>query len=177
LVNKVSVHLYDLEKDLDSYLHTLPADVGVHSLKEIIASGKYHKGIEANIKNAVALDANSVEYKNRLIGRTELQTKLLKLMADNNIDVVLFPHQKRLVVPVGETQVERNGVLGAVSGFPSIVVPAGFSAPSASAPIGVPVGMEMLGRPYSEPVLIKLGYSFEQHTHARKVPASTPPLH
>lgn len=176
LVSKVSVHLYDLEKDLDSYLRALPAEVGVHSLKEIIASGKYHKGIEANIKNAVTLDASSVEYKNRLIGRTALQTTMLKLMADNKIDVVLFPHQKRLVVPVGETQVERNGILGAITGFPSIVVPAGFSTPSASAPIGVPVGMEMLGRPYSEPTLIKLGYGFEQHTHARKVPASTPAL-
>lgn len=176
LVNKVSVHLYDLEKDLDSYLRTLPANVGVHSLKEVIASGKYHKGIEANIKKAVTLDSNSVEYKDRLVGRTTLQTHMLKIMADNKIDAIIFPHQKRLVVPVGETQVERNGVLGAVSGFPSIVVPAGFSPPSATAPIGVPVGMEMLGRPYSEPTLIKLGYSFEQHTHARKVPTSTPAL-
>jgi Asp-tRNA(Asn)/Glu-tRNA(Gln) amidotransferase A subunit family amidase len=170
------VHLDDLEKDLNSYLRELPPSVGVHSLKEIIASGKYHKGIEANIKQAVTLDANSAEYKNRLVARADLQTQTLKIMADNKVDAMVFPHQKRLVVPVGQTQVDRNGVLGSTTGFPSIVVPAGFSAPTGTAQFGVPVGMEMLGRPYAEPTLIKLGYSFEQHTHARKVPALTPPL-
>jgi amidase len=176
LVGKVSVHLHDLERDLDSYLKQLPPSAGVHSLKEVIASGKFHPGIGDNIKQAVKLDTNSVDYKDRLIARQALQTQILKIMADNRIDAVLFPHQKRLVVPVGQTQVERNGVLGSVSGFPSIVLPAGFSAPTASAPIGVPVGVELLGRPFSEPTLIKIGYSFEQATHYRQVPASVPVL-
>ena len=51
---------------------------------------------------------------------------------DDRLDAIVFPHQKRLVVPVGETQVERNGALGAVTGFPSIVVPGGFSSPTRS---------------------------------------------
>jgi amidase len=176
LVGKTSVHLHELERDLDSYLKQLPATAGVHSLKEVIASGKFHKGIEENIKQAVKLDINSVDYKDRLIARQALQTQILKIMADNRIDAVLFPHQKRLVVPVGQTQVDRNGVLGSVSGFPSIVLPAGFSAPTATAPIGVPVGVELLGRPFAEPTLIKLGYSFEQATHLRKQPVSAPAL-
>jgi Asp-tRNA(Asn)/Glu-tRNA(Gln) amidotransferase A subunit family amidase len=176
LVNKTSVHLYDLERDLNTYLKDLPASSEVHSLKEIIASGKYHPGIEANIKKAVTLDTNSVEYKDRLIRRQLLQQQVLKIMADNQLDAIMFPHQKRLVVPVGQTQVERNGALGSITGFPSIVVPAGFSEPTATAPLGVPVGMELLGRPFSEPVLIKMGYDFEQSTHLRKPPASTPPL-
>ena len=45
---------------------------------------------------------------------------------------------------------------GSVSGYPAIVVPAGFSEPSDDAPIGVPIGMEMLGRPFTEPTLIEI---------------------
>ncbi len=147
LVSKTSVHLYDLERDLDTYLRALPPSWPVHSLKEVIASGRFHAGIEANIKQAVTLDTGSVEYKDRLIRRMQLQERVLKMMADGRLDAIVFPHQKRLVVPVGQSQVERNGALGSITGFPSIVVPAGFSAPTATAPIGVPVGLELLGRP------------------------------
>jgi len=88
-----------------------------------------------------------------------------------------FRIQKVLVVPIGETnQPGINGVVAALAGFPSIVVPAGFSAPTTSAPRGVPVGMEIVGHPWGEPELLKLAYGFEQATHARRAPAFTPAL-
>jgi hypothetical protein len=45
-----------------------------------------------------------------------------------------------------------------------------------SAPVGVPVGIELLGAEWSEPVLIKLAYAFEVTAKIRKPPRSTPPL-
>ena len=176
LVNEVSVHLYELKDHLNLYLKDLGSRSPVHSLAEVIASGKYHPGIEANIKKAETLSTSTPEYRERLLKRMELQTQVMKLLADHNLDALLYPHQKRLVVPVGETQVERNGVLGSVTGFPSIVLPAGFSRPTATAPIGVPIGAEILGRPWSEPVLIEIGYGFEQATKLRRPPVSTPAL-
>jgi Asp-tRNA(Asn)/Glu-tRNA(Gln) amidotransferase A subunit family amidase len=41
---------------------------------------------------------------------------------------------------------------------------------------GIPAGLAFLGLPYSEPTLIKLAYAYEQATHHRRPPASTPPL-
>lgn len=52
--------------------------------------------------------------------------------------------------------------------------PAGFSTPSTDAPLGVPVGMELLGRSWAEPELIELAFGFEQATHLRRPPVSTP---
>ena len=92
------------------------------------------------------------------------------------VDAIVYPHQKQLVCKVGKSQEERNGVIGSVSGYPAIVVPAGFSEPSDDAPIGVPIGMEMLGRPFTEPTLIEIAYGFEQHSHLRRPPVSTPAL-
>ena len=99
-------------------------------------------------------------------------------MAEYRLDAVVYPLQKRIVVPVTDlTQADRNGILAAVTGFPAITVPAGFSDPSANAPLGIPVGMDILGRPWSEGRLLEIAYGFEQVTHYRKPPRSTPALH
>jgi Asp-tRNA(Asn)/Glu-tRNA(Gln) amidotransferase A subunit family amidase len=115
-------------------------------------------------------------YRLRLQKRSELQQRVIKIMADERLDAIMFPHQKRLVVPIGETQVERNGALGSVTGFPSIVVPGGFSSPTPTAPLGVPVGIEFLGRPWSEKLLVEIGYGYEQATQHRRPPPTIPPL-
>ena len=63
-----------------------------------------------------------------------------------------------------------------MTGFPSIVVPGGFSSPTPTAQLGVPVGIEFLGRPWAENVLIEIGYGYEQATKHRRPPPTTPPL-
>jgi amidase len=100
----------------------------------------------------------------------------MTVIAANRLDAILYPHQKRLVVAIGEDQVERNGVLSNSTGFPALTFPGGFSSPTATAPIGVPVGLELLGPEWSEPTLFRLVYAFEQATRIRRPPASTPPL-
>jgi Asp-tRNA(Asn)/Glu-tRNA(Gln) amidotransferase A subunit family amidase len=176
LVSKVSVHLDDLKDHLNSYLRALPPKAPVHSVEEVMASGKYHPGIKANMETAMALSTGTPEYNQKLILRSETRTRVMKMMADLKLDAIVYPHQQQLVCKAGESQQQRNGVLCSVTGFPSIAVPAGFSAPTQDAPLGVPVGMEIIGRPWSEPLLIEIAYSFEQASRFRKVPLSTPDL-
>jgi len=57
-----------------------------------------------------------------------------------------------------------------LTGFPDLIVPAGFTGDS------LPVGLSFLGRAFSEPKLLSLGYSFEQATKARRPPIHTPAL-
>ena len=92
----------------------------------------------------------------------------MTVIADNELDAVLYPHQRRLVAPIGEDQLERNGVLSNSTGFPAITFPGGFSASTASAPLGVPIGIELLGPDWSEPTLIRLAYAFEQAARIRR---------
>jgi Asp-tRNA(Asn)/Glu-tRNA(Gln) amidotransferase A subunit family amidase len=170
IVSQISVHLHDLKDHLNLYLQSIKDDSPAHSLEEVLASGKYHEGIEENLKKAVALSTGTPEYHKRLVERSRLQTRVMKLMADYQLDAVVYPHQKQLVCKVGGNQIERNGVLGSVTGFPSICVQAGFSQPSETAPIGVPIGLEILGRPFSEATLVEIAYGFECVTHHRKPP-------
>jgi amidase len=171
IVREISLHMYEFRADLDNYLSTLGSRSKVHSLADIIASGKFHGGIEENIKKAKALDSESVEYKNRIMKRNWLRNFVMNIFAKYQLDTIVYPHQKRLVVKIGESQRERNGVLGSVTGFPSCVLPAGFTKPSDTAPIGIPVGMEMICKEWDEPLLFELAYSFEQATKFRKAPA------
>ena len=165
---------------LNHYLQQQGTHVPVHSLAEIIASGQYYKPtLEKffSITEAYEDGPNSADYKDRRMKMDEIKIEVADLMARNQLDALVYPHQKCLVLPIGATfQKDRNGVIAALTGFPAIEVPAGFSTPTPDAPIGVPVGIEFLGRAWAEPELFKLAFGFEQATHFRKPPASTPAL-
>lgn len=169
IVKEVSVHLDDFKTHLGSYLSKLPEDYPVHSLQDVLDSGKYHPGVEENMKTAVKLDVATPAYNEKIIRQEELRLWILNLMAQNNLDAMVYPHQQQLVCKTGGSQKQRNGALCSATGFPSIAVPAGF-VPSQCAPIGVPVGMEIMGRPFSEDVLIEIAYAFEQLSNFRQVP-------
>ena len=175
LTKEVSVHLDDFKTHLNGYLSSLGPNAPVHSMEEVLASGKYHPGVEENMLTAVKLDVGTPEYNRKLLRQAQMRTRLMKIMADLMLDAIVYPHQQQLVCKIGGSQQQRNGVLCSTTGFPSIAVPAGF-APSPEAPIGVPVGMEIIGRPFSEGTLIEIAYSFEQLSHLRRPPASAPAL-
>ena len=118
-----------------------------------------------------------MEYKTRMLNREKLRIALASRMAELGVDAILYPLQSILVSHTGRpNQPERNGVLSNGTGFPAVTFQAGFSLPSAEAPIGVPIGVELLGLDYTEPKLLAYAFAFEQATHLRKPPVSTPPL-
>jgi hypothetical protein len=92
------------------------------------------------------------------------------MMDAHRLAAVVYPTTRRVAPVVGGNQIGSNAALSAQTGFPAITVPAGFT------PGGFPVGIELVGRPFAEPTLIALAYSFEQSTHHRRPPSSTPPL-
>ena len=170
----IAVDVYDLKPDLNAYLANAKPTPPVKSLEEIIQSGKFTPQIGDTLRKAQSLDRDA-GYFERLYRRKLLQDRIMEIMAENNLDALIFPHQQRLVVPIGERQVERNGNIASIPGFPSIAVPGGFSPSTANAPVGVPVGMEFVGRPWDEGRLIRLAYGFEQATKFRVPPKSAPP--
>lgn len=175
LTSETSVHLDDFEHDLNGYLDKLPPEWPIHSMREILEKGLFHPFSEGNMRNAMKLGVGTPRYLEKMYNKIGVRTHILKIMADIQLDAMIYPHQQQLVCKIGGNQQQRNGVLCSTTGFPSIAVPAGF-APDENAPIGVPVGMEIIGRPWSEPLLIEIAYSFEQHSHFRRPPVSTPAL-
>ena len=179
LTRGLRVSSFEAKIAFNAYLADLGPRAPVRSLEEFIGRGAFHDSIRRSLETdqQVADGVNDPEYHRRLRRRQSLRQAVMTAMADHDLDAILYPHQRRLVAPIGEPQLERNGVLSNGTGFPAITVPGGFSMPSASAPLGVPIGIELLGAEWSEPRLIELAFAFEQATTIRKPPVATPPLH
>jgi amidase len=160
----------DFKFDLNAYLAARPG-APIRSLEEVLASGKYAKVVEARLREAQVIEArDTTEYLQHMVMRGALREAILNVMASNNLDVLAYPTIRRKANVIGEAQAGTNCRLSSVSGLPAIVAPGGFT------PDGLPVGVELLGRAWSEPQLIKIAYAYEQATHHRRPPATTPPL-
>ncbi|MCJ1388896.1 hypothetical protein MMC18_001747 [Xylographa bjoerkii] len=100
-----------------------------------------------------------------------LTLSLHQTFSTNNLDALIYPQQRNLVVKLGSpSQSGRNGILAAVTGSPVVTVPAGFSGRTKEAPVGVPIGMEILGEKWSEEKLLKIAYQIEMLIKMRRPP-------
>jgi Asp-tRNA(Asn)/Glu-tRNA(Gln) amidotransferase A subunit family amidase len=172
LIATMDVQKWESKTQIDAWLRDLgPGAPRIHTFDEWVASGKFDKTLEKGLKAAQPFDhpERDPEYLERIGPRKDaLQKQVIAILDERKLDAIVYPHQKRLTVPIGESQAERNGFLASITGFPAITVPAGFSSG------GVPIGVELLGRPFAEPTLFKLAFAYEKETHNRRPPASAP---
>ena len=95
------------------------------------------------------------------------------MLASNQLDAIVYPTQSvkpERIDAAGNSAAPDAQNIANLTGFPDLVVPAGFSDNR------LPIGISFLGTAWSEPRLIALGYSFEQLTRARRRPVTTPAL-
>ena len=106
--------------------------------------------------------------RSRRLARTSIDS----LMDAHNLDALLAPTGSpawNIDLVNGDHFVTGSSQAAAVSGYPSITVPAGLAH-------GLPVGITLIGRQWSEPVLIRLAYSYEQAAQRREPPHFLPTL-
>jgi len=122
-----------------------------------------------------ALD--TAKYADYLKARDQLMLNILKVMADNRLDAIVHKtveHQPTLIKDgINPPYVANKGIptYNTFLAYSAIMtVPSGFTVDN------LPVGITFFGRPYSEPVLLKLAYAYEQATHHRLPPKTTPAL-
>ena len=179
-----SVKLYDgnvfeTEAATNKYLAQHP-NAPVKTLKEILLSGKVVPSRARALMNVIGHSTDEPGYLQILLMKDELRQAVLAAMADQRLDALVyatFDHSPvRIPADVmTQTVVDAAGPgnnrrLSPVIGFPAITVPAGFTAD------GLPVGLEFMGRAFAEPTLFRLAYAYEQGTHHRKPPQTTPAL-
>jgi amidase len=171
--------MYELKADLNAYLAWLGPNAPMKTLKEIIEFNDKNAskempyfGQENFLKAEEKGPLTTQEY-------VDAMKKNHELAAKKGIDATMDKHKlDAIVAPTGGpawlTDIVNGDSFGggssefaAVSGYPNLNVVAGFS-------YGLPVGISFFGRAWSEPVLIKLAYGFEQATKFRKAPRFAP---
>ena len=154
----------ELKFDLRDYLRR-SRGARIKSLEELLSSGLHTAQFQGFVEGANALADDypaSADYRARLAARDALGRAVLAVMDDHKLDALVYPTVRRIAPLVGGNQAGSNAGLSAQTGFPAITVPAGFTAS------GFPVGVELLGRPFAEPTLLRLAFSYESATRHRR---------
>ncbi len=166
---------YELKADLNTYLARLGPQAPVHSLKEIIEYNEKHSttempffGQETFLKAEAKGPLSSKEYLNALKKNHQLARKegIDAVMDKLKLDALVAPTDGPGWVTdliTGDHYIGGSSTAAAVAGYPSITVPAGSV-------FGMPVGISFFGRAWSEALLIRLAYAYEQATKARRQP-------
>jgi len=166
----VAIIRHEFRFDLDQYLANRPG-APVRSLADILDRHLFHPSLEAAFRGSAAIATlDSDAYRGIVARNAALRSALIQTMDDARVVALAYPTLRRTAARIGEPQQGGNCAASAATGLPAVTVPAGF------ADDGLPVGIELLGRPFSEVDLLKLAFSYEQATHHRRPPSLTPPL-
>jgi Asp-tRNA(Asn)/Glu-tRNA(Gln) amidotransferase A subunit family amidase len=166
-----------LKYDLNEYLAAQGDRVPVHSLDEIVKSRKFHPSVQTRLEQAQQQTGggpDSDACKADAAYRAAFGAAVTKTMDDLRLAAFVYPtwsNVPRLIGDLNTPAGDNSQVYSPTSGFPAINVPMGFTRGET-----LPAGMTFFGRAWDEATLIKLAYAYEQATHHRKAPPTTPAL-
>ena len=179
--SEMTVFLYELKADLNTYLARLGPNAPVRSLKDVIEFNERNQqkempyfGQDVFLKSQTKGPLKEKEYvdalaKNHQLARIEgIDAVMDKFKLDAIVGPTAGPASLTDLI-TGDHFGGGSSNAAAVAGYPNINVMAGFV-------LDLPVGISFFGRAWSEPVLIKLAYAFEQATKVRQAPRFLPTI-
>ena len=174
--DEFTVLLYDFKHDVDAYLAGLGPDAPVRSLADVIAFNRAHPEPfnQDLLEQAQAQGPlTDVAYTGALArSRGLARAHIDSLLATHRLDALVAPTGSpawTIDAVNGDHFLGASSTPAAVSGYPSVTVPAGLVR-------GLPVGISLVGPAWSEGLLLRLAYAYEQATPMRRPPAYLPTL-
>jgi amidase len=171
---------FETEEATNAYLSQHP-NAPVKSLSEIMLSGTVNPWRARALMGYLGHATTDADYLAVMQYREALRVAVLKLMADKQLDALVYATYDAPPTPIAPDVLTNprpnddygradNRGLSPTLAWPALTVPAGFSSD------GLPVGLEFLGRPWSESKLFGFAYAYEQATKQRRPPKTTPSL-
>lgn len=179
--SELEVLYYEFKTDLNRYLQSLPPEVRVHSLEEVIRFNEENAdrvmpyfGQERMLTAQAKGSLREKKYKDALAKNLRLSRRegIERVMRKYKLDALVTPSgAPAWVIDLvnGDPHSDDNECTSpaAVAGYPHITVPAGYI-------FGLPVGISFIGRAWQEANLIRYAYAFEQATQYRRQPGYLP---
>ena len=177
--DSLNVLQYEFKHDLNKYFATLPGDLGSFSLENLIAYNRDHAEKEMPWFGQDLLEASqdkegldSPEYKKALVAVQDFtRSSIDGLLKAYDVEVLIMRSNApafTIDLVYGDNYQGGSSTMAAVAGYPHITVPMGRWK-------GLPVGLSLVGTAFSEPVLIRAAYAYEQATmHADSLAGKNP---
>lgn len=167
------VLLFEFKDGLNSYFESLGEDSPVRNIEQLAELTNENNDRDRFDRNLI-ITASEMDGLDSEAYHEALENMLTQ-SRDRGIDRVMDEHQLDAIIsPTGSPAWKTDVTLGdnfklsssspsARSGYPIISLPMGTID-------GLPVGLSIFGRAWSEPVLLEIAYAFEQKRGAREVP-------
>jgi len=167
------VFVYELKHDLNAYLRDWAKGTKMRTMADIVKFNAAHAERALRFGQDIFLaaeatrgDLSEMEYRSarRMDLRAARTLGLDAYMTQHKLDAVLFPGA-------------AGAAIAAKAGYPSVQVPAGFIAGAGDRETpDYPLGATFTGRAWSEALLLRLAYAFEEASRARRPPTGLPAL-
>ncbi|MFV2056872.1 MAG: amidase family protein [Thiohalomonadales bacterium] len=165
--------------DINNYLKTLGEAAPVKTLQEVVEQKKFRPENEGAMKWAmsIAADSKPSEQTPPCIDvqgdprRKALLDAVITFMDKQKLDAIIYPSWSNPARKLGDNDSPHGNnspIIAPHTGQPAITIPMGFVDGN------LPIGLQMLGRPFSEEKLFQYAYAYEQATHHRKPPLLFP---
>jgi amidase len=171
-IAETSVYVKQSRSDINAFLAGRAGPVA--SFDEIYRRKAFHpeNDLFHGIAHGPADVTGDAEYLRLRLNQDQFRRKALGLFADYALDVLVYPTVQ--VIPPTHTELAdglysaltfpTNTVIGSQSGLPALSMPVGFTSDN------LPVGLEVLGTPFSEATLLRLAASWEAARNPRRAP-------
>ncbi len=172
LLDETRTNYYEAQFSYNLYFRRLGPNAPIRNMDELIAKGG--DLVKPSIVKGYR-EFSSLMHQPDFLARRDtqemLQQTIIELMDKYRLDALVNPFKSLPPPPHLERAVEQDNPLSSVAGLPALLVPAGYTKNENG-----PIALEILGRPFSEPTLFRIGYAYEQLSKNRKNPSSVPPL-
>lgn len=165
--------------DLNNYLKTLGNSTEIKTLQDVVDQEKFRPENKDAFKWAmsIAADVKPAEQEPPCVDvegdprRKALLTAVVTTMDRLELDALIYPSWSNPPRKIGDSESPHGNnspVIAPHSGQPAITVPMGYFDNS------LPLGLQILGRPFSEQKLFQFAFAYEQSTRHRKPPPLFP---
>ncbi|NNF14349.1 MAG: amidase [Gemmatimonadetes bacterium] len=162
--------------DIENYLADIP-NPPVSTLEEIAESGRVYRTVLPTVRAFMNFEGTPETNEQCIRGlerEEEFRQAVLTAMDEYDVDALIYPswsNPPRLVGDMSTPAGDNSQYPAPPTGFPAMTVPMGFVMNGT-----LPAGLQIFGRAWEEPTLIRIAYAYEQATYRRKPPPTTPPL-
>ena len=167
--------------DLKNYLQTLE-DAPFEDVASLLESGEFAQEAKSSLEffSRFSLDTAPEQWQEPCLIwpnnplRNQLLSNTVQAMDAENLDALVYPTWSNPPAHIDKANEEYLGdnsqLLVPAAGLPAVTIPMGFWQAR------LPAGLQIVGRPYAEGVLIEIAYGYEQKTQHRRAPQGFPSL-